>query len=68
MAMVSYHGSHLQVFQHTLCEFWAVELVVNIMGNCPCAHNTGGRVDECRPCGALMDSLLGSPVLDAGER
>ena len=35
--------------------------------NCSCAHNTGERVDECCPCGVLMDSLQGAPVLDASK-
>ena len=65
--MVFYLGSHLRVFQRTLVEFSAVELVVKLTVNCPCAHNTGGHVDVCRPCGASMDSHLGSLVLGAGE-
>lgn len=67
MAMVSYHGIHYGVFQHTHSEFWAAELVVIRLEICPCAHNTVKHVDEYLPRGAWMDSLQGSPVLDAGK-
>ena len=64
--MVSYYGIDLPVILHTLAEFWSSELLANELGSYPCAHNTGGRVDECHQCGALMGSRQGSPALDAG--
>ena len=71
MVMVSYHDIHLRIFLHTLFEFWYVELVVNIIENCPCAHNTGGSVDEYRPRVVLwwIDSqVLLSWMLVKGEQ
>ena len=35
--------------------------------SCPYAHNTGKRLDECCPCGVLINSLQDSPILDAVE-
>ena len=67
MAIISYYGIHPQVFQHNLSKFWVIEFVLIEFESYPFAHNKGKRVDKYLLCGDLMDSLQGSPVLDAGE-